>query len=86
MYSGTRRIDLHGKNKYQAKIILNSELRKAEKGVYKILVIHGQTYGTELKDMIREEYANHPRVIRVENGSNGGETVLVLKELYSKGK
>lgn len=76
------RIDLHGKNRYQAKIILDSELRKATGSTYRVVVIHGQTYGTELRDMIRQEYINHPKVRRIEPGSNAGETVLVLKDLY----
>jgi len=82
MYDGFKRIDLHGKNSYQARIILDSEIRKAQRGVYQIHVVHGQTYGTELKDMIREVYSEHPKVIRVIPGSNGGETILVLRELY----
>jgi len=82
MYSGIQRVDLHGKNRYQAKIILDNALKNARGGVYQIRVIHGQTRGTELRDMIREEYKEHPRIIRIENGSNNGETVFVLKELY----
>ena len=82
MYSGIQRVDLHGKNRYQAKIILDSELRKAKLGVYSIRVVHGQTYGTELKDMIWDVYTHHPKVLRVEEGSNGGETVLILRELF----
>jgi DNA-nicking Smr family endonuclease len=81
MYSGVQRIDLHGKNRYQAKIILDSALRKAQRGVYRIHVIHGQTYGTELRDMVREEYISHSRVLRIEKGSNDGETILILREL-----
>ena len=34
-----------------------------------------------LRDMIRREYARHPRVIRLEAGINGGTTDLVLREL-----
>lgn len=81
MYSGTERIDMHGKNKYQAKIALDSALRKARKGVYRIRVVHGYNLGTEIRDMVRGEYINHPRVLRLEHLSDG-ETVLVLRELY----
>ncbi|MCL2539382.1 MAG: Smr/MutS family protein [Oscillospiraceae bacterium] len=82
MYSGTKKVDLHGKNRYQAKIILDSELRKARGGVYRIRVIHGYNSGTELRDMVLGEYREHPRVLRIENGSGEGETVLVLKERF----
>ena len=84
MYSGTQRIDLHGRNKYQAKIIIDSELKKAREGVYRIQLVHGQTYGTELRDMIKDEYSFHPKVLRIEAGGNGGQTVLILRELYTK--
>jgi len=81
MNSGVR-IDLHGKNTYQARIILNNELKKAGNSIYRLRVVHGQTYGTQLRDMIWEEYGNHPKVVRLEKGNNDGETVLVLRELY----
>jgi len=82
MYGGAQRLDLHGKNKYQAKIIIDSALRKARGGLYRINIIHGYNYGTELRDMIRGEYSAHPKVLRVENSGNAGETVLVLRERY----
>ncbi len=82
MYRGTERLDLHGKNRYQAKVMLDSSLRKARAGVYRILVIHGYHSGTELREMVRDEYRNHPKVLRIEDGANDGETVFVLKELY----
>ena len=82
MYSGTHRVDLHGKNKYQAKIILDSLLKKVRGGVYRVQVIHGYHSGSELRDMVREGYRSHPRVLRVEEGSNDGETVLVLRERF----
>jgi DNA-nicking Smr family endonuclease len=81
-YYGTERVDLHGKNVYQSEIILDSLLRKARAGLYRIVVIHGYNYGTELRDMVRTRYANHPKVIRIEKGSNEGETILVLRERY----
>jgi hypothetical protein len=36
--------------------------------------------GTELRDMVRRELADAPRVIRAEEGSNPGVTELVLRE------
>ena len=82
IYKGTVRVDLHGKNKYQAKIALDSALRKAGSGIYRVLVIHGYHSGTELRDMVREEYANHPKVRRVEPSDDPGQTILVLRDLY----
>lgn len=75
-------IDLHGKNKYQAKITLDSALRKARSGVYRIKVIHGYNLGIALRNYIREEYQGHPKVLRIETSGNNGETILVLRELY----
>ena len=82
MYSGFQRIDLHGKNSYQSRIIIDSELRRAAKGVYQIRIVHGQNNGIELKNMVWREYANHPKVKRIEAGSNGGETILILRDLF----
>ena len=82
-YSAAQRVDVHGKNKHQTKITLDSALRKAGSGVYRIAVIHGFNHGTELREMIRRDYAVHPKVLRVERGANDGETVLVLKERYT---
>ena len=75
-------MDLHGKNKYQARITLDSTLKKARGDVYRIQVIHGFHSGTELRDMVREEYYSHPKVLRIERGGSEGETILVLRERY----
>ena len=56
-------------------------LSRAKGGTYRIRCIHGCHGGTVLRDMIRREYARHPRVIRLEAGINGGTTDLVLREL-----
>lgn len=80
MALGIVTIDIHGMNKYQAKIYIDSHLKKASGGVYRVKVIHGYHGGTGLRDMVRCEYAKHPKVIRVEIGLNPGETDLVLKE------
>jgi DNA-nicking Smr family endonuclease len=75
-------IDVHGMNKYQAKVYIDSQIKRAGSGVYRIRVIHGYRGGTELKEMIRKEYSRkHPKVIRLEIGLNQGETDLVLREL-----
>lgn len=79
--AGIVKIDLHGMNKYQAKLYIDSQLKKAKGSVYRIRVIHGYNSGTELKQLIQKEYGkNHPRVLRVERGLNPGESDLVLKE------
>lgn len=79
---GTLEVDLHGMNRYQAGIRLNAALRQAGGGTYRLRVIHGFHGGTELRDFVRTEYAGHPKVLRVEKGTNEGETVFVLRELH----
>ena len=82
MSAGILRLDVHGMTKYQAKILIESRLRRAGGGVYRIRVIHGYHGGTQLRDMVRKELAAHPKVLRIEVGLNPGETDLVLRELY----
>ena len=67
-------------NRYQAKIAIDAALRRS-KGVYRIRVIHGGNHNTVLRDMIAEEYASHPLVLRIERGANPGQSDLVLREL-----
>ena len=57
-------LDLHGKTQYQAKIALEAQLRRS-RGVYRIHVVHGYHNGTALRDMVRQEYASHPLVLRL---------------------
>ena len=77
--SGIVVLDLHGKNHYQARIALDAALRRADAGVYRLQVIHGWHGGNILRQLVREEYAVHPKVLRVvERGA--GETELVLRE------
>lgn len=80
MQAGILELDLHGMNTYQAKIAIDSQLKRAKRGVYRLRLIHGYHGGTALRDMIRETYRHHPRVLRVELGLNPGETELVLRE------
>ena len=78
---GVVEIDVHGMTKHQARVRLDSQLRRAGPGVYRLRVIHGYRGGTELRDMIREEYGkNHPQVLRAAHTMNPGETELVLRE------
>lgn len=80
MLAGIWQIDLHGKNEYQAKVTIDAALRRAKSGTYRIRCIHGHHGGTTLRDMIRREYAKHPRVSRMETGVGPGVTDLVLRE------
>jgi DNA-nicking Smr family endonuclease len=81
--TGIIEIDVHGLTKYQAKICIDSQLKKANSSTYRIRVIHGFHTGTELKNMVKEEYGKkHPKVIRIEYGANQGATDLILRELY----
>lgn len=75
-------LDIHGMNKYQAKIFLESRLKKTDKSVYRIRVVHGYHGGTELRDMVRKEIGANKKVLRVEFGTNQGETDLILRELF----
>lgn len=80
MLSGTITLDLHGMNCYQAQVAIDAALRRARPSVYRLELIHGYHGGTELRTMIRLEYAKHPKVKRIELGLNPGVTELVLRE------
>ena len=80
MNAGTVTVDLHGKNTYQAKIALDAALRRAKGGTYRIRVVHGYHGGTALRDFIRSEYGQHPKILRLMPSSDGGATELVLRE------
>lgn len=73
-------LDVHGMTQVQAKAAIDAKLRRANSGTYRIKIIHGYHGGTALRDMIRREYAAHPKVKRVELGMNQGSTELVLRE------
>jgi hypothetical protein len=72
-------LDLHGKNQYQARVAVESALRRSE-GVYRIRTVHGHLRGTALRDMLWNEYGSDPRVLRLEARGEGA-TDLVLREL-----
>ena len=80
MNTGTITVDLHGKNTYQAKVIIDAQLRRAKAGTYRIRLIHGSHGGTALRDFVRAEYAHHPKVKRLILSPDGGTTELVLRE------
>jgi len=74
-------IDVHGMTKCQAKVFIDSRLKRADLSVYRVRIIHGYRGGTELRDMVREEYGkSHPKVLRIASTLNPGETELVLRE------
>lgn len=79
MIPGVAELDIHGMNRYQARIAIDAALRRS-KGVYRIRIIHGGNHNTVLRDMIAEEYAAHPMVLRIERGTNPGQSELVLRE------
>lgn len=80
--TGVIEIDIHGMTKYQAKLCINSQLKKAKTNIYRLRVVHGYNGGTELKDMVRKEYRSHPQIIRIEIGLNQGMTDLILRDLF----
>ncbi|MBE6939310.1 MAG: hypothetical protein E7457_00580 [Ruminococcaceae bacterium] len=79
MQAGIVELDLHGKNTYQAKVAIDAALRRAKSGTYRLRLIHGHHGGTALRDMIRQEYADHPQVLRMDP-SAPGITQLILRE------
>ena len=74
-------LDVHNMTKVQAVTAIDAMLRRADAGVYRIRVIHGYHGGTVLRDAVRDRYAKHPKVKRIELGLNPGETELILREL-----
>ena len=82
MLAGIIELDLHGMNTHQAKIAIDSKLKRAKAGTYRIRLIHGYHGGTALRDMIRKSYRSHPKILRIELGLNPGETDLVLREFF----
>jgi Smr domain. len=80
MSDGIIEVDLHGMTKAQAKIAVDAALRRADRGVYRLRLIHGFHGGTAIRDMVRTEYKAKPKVLRIELGMNPGQTDLVLRE------
>ena len=72
-------LDLHGKTQYQARVALDALLRRS-KGVYCIHVVHGYHNGTVLRDMVRQEYAAHQKILRIEPAGESA-TDLILRTL-----
>lgn len=79
---GIIEVDIHGMTRYQAKVTIESTIKKVKSNVYRIRIIHGFHNGTQLQNMVRKEFRNNPKVIRTEVGLNQGITDLVLRDLY----
>ena len=79
--SAFEEIDVHQMTKAQALVAIDARLKKAGGSVYRLRVIHGYHGGTVLRDAVRAHYRRHPKVLRLENGLNPGETDLILREL-----
>lgn len=82
MNSGIIELDLHGRKAEEAKRLIDAQLDRAGRNVYRLRLIHGFHGGTGIKNMIWEEYSygREPRVVRLEHGVNQGITELVLRE------
>lgn len=82
MNGGIIELDLHGRRAEEAKRLIDAQLDRAGRNVYRIRLIHGFHGGTGIKNMIWEEYSygREPRVVRLEHGMNQGITELVLRE------
>ena len=78
MTQAVSQLDLHGKNVYQARVTIDAALRRA-KGICRLRLIHGCHGGTAIRDMIFEEYADHPAVKRLQR-IDGATTDLILRE------
>lgn len=80
--TGIDELDIHGMTQYQAKVAIDSRLKRISSGTYRLRIVHGYHGGTALRDMVRSTYRNHPKVLRVEAGLNQGETDLVFRDLF----
>ena len=72
-------IDVHGMTPEQAKRHIEFELKRAPRNAEKILVIHGYSRGTVLRDMVRSDL-DSPRIREVMPCfANDGESTIFLK-------
>lgn len=78
---GIVEVDVHGMNQYQARLKIQSVLRKSNQSVYIVRIIHGYHNGTVLRDMLRKEFRSHPKIKRIELSMNQGITDLILRDL-----
>ena len=72
-------IDIHGLSPDQAKRLIEFEIRRAPQNAEKILIIHGYSRGTVLRDMVRGGL-DSPRIREVMPCfANDGESTIYLK-------
>ena len=77
-------LDLHGKSRQDALLCINKTLSQACQSVYLIRLVHGYHGGTQIRDMILEEYGygRYPGILKIRPGSNPGITELILRDLF----
>ena len=77
-------LDVHGLPSDEAVRKIESVIRAAGPGVYRIRVIHGFNRGTRIRVAIYREigYGLNPKVKRIMPGENQGITELVLREYW----
>jgi len=80
--TGIIEVDIHGMTANEAKSYIDKILKKVDRSVYRIRVIHGYHGGTSLKSMLTEEYSfeRSEKVKKIQGGNNPGITELVLRE------
>ena len=58
LYGNTKRIDLHGLTKEEARAELLHLFNTIDSSVDGVIVIHGYSKGSVLKDMVRKEFSH----------------------------
>ena len=78
-YNKTLTVDLHGMKAHELKPRLEMMIESSRIGdCEKLILIHGFNNGTALRDIIRNDLKSS-RIKKIQNGSNSGETVILLK-------
>ena len=78
-YNKTLTVDLHGMRANELKPRLETMIESNRIGdCEKLILIHGFNNGTALRDVIRNDLSSS-RIKSIQNGSNSGETVILLK-------
>lgn len=74
----TIEVDLHGMTVREAERELSRILGAADKRIVEVVVIHGHTGGTALRDFVRKDF-RHRRVTQRILSMNPGVTSLMLR-------
>ena len=78
-YNKTLTVDLHGMKAFELKPRLEAMIESSRIGdCEKLILIHGFNNGTALRNIIRNDLKSD-RIKKIQNGSNSGETVILLK-------